>query len=177
MSNEIIFRRLGPSDTKKYRSLRLECLRDFPENFGATYEYEVSLPKMRMETAIEAESKSKFVIGAFSKTELIGQVAIYQEENPRQLHVGQVIQMYVQPQFSGQKVGLNMLKFAIASAWEIEALEQLRLEVVTTSLSAIHVYQQAGFKENGVYKQQMKIGSIYKDAIAMVLFRPSPTSN
>ena len=176
MENEIVFRRLGPSDTKKYRSLRLECLRDFPENFGATLASEAARPKLRMEIAIEAESPTKFVIGAFSDQTLIGQVAIYQEENPRQLHVGQVVQMYVQPQFSGQKVGLNMLKFAIASAWEIEALEQLRLEVVTTSLSAIHVYQQAGFEQNGVYKQQMKIGNIYKDAIAMVLFKTGMAS-
>ena len=176
MPNELFFRRLGPHEAQDYRRLRLECLKEFPENFMTVYEEQVLLPKLFMELEIEKESNSNFIIGAFSGQQLIGQVAINCEENPRMKHVAHVLQMYVKPKYSGQKIGLNMLNFAIVSAWKVEGLEQLRLEVVTTSFSAIKVYVQAGFKEIGLYKQQMKIGDRYKDAMAMVRFKTEMAS-
>lgn len=178
MPNEITFRRLTADDIPDYRRLRLECLKDFPENFASVYQEQLKLPKMYMETVLEGEDVSKFLVGAFSQGVMIGLVAVIREDNSRMRHVAHILQMYVQPLYSGQKVGIKMLNFAVTCAWEIEGLEQLRLEVVTTSQSAIHVYQTAGFEEIGLYRQQMKIGKVYKDAIAMVLFRSaSKTTN
>ena len=86
-------------------------------------------------------------------------------------HIATVIQMYVQAKYSGHRVGLGLLQATVAEAWKIAELEQLVLEVVTTSQNAIHMYGQAGFEQYGFHKDFLKFGEVYQDALLMIYFR------
>jgi RimJ/RimL family protein N-acetyltransferase len=167
----ITYRSLLPADIPQYRRVRLECLREFPRNFGATYEEQRAVPKMWMETQIEAQTTEAFSVGAFDDQALIGICGIHRDGAHRRRHIATVIQMYVQAQYSGRKIGFGLLQHTIAEAWKIAELEHLVLEVVTSSQNAIHIYGQAGFEQYGFHKDFLKYDKGYEDALLMVLFR------
>lgn len=168
---EITYRRLAAADAPSYRRLRLECLSEFSDHFGALYAVEVLKPKLHMETMIETGNTESFIVGAFDGAELIGICGIVRDPATKRRHIATVIQMYVQARYSGHRVGLGLLQALVAEAWKIAELEQLVLEVVTRSQNAIHVYGQAGFEQYGFHKDFLKIGERYEDALLMVLFR------
>jgi RimJ/RimL family protein N-acetyltransferase len=168
---EITFRRLVAADASQYRDLRLQCLHEFPHNFGTDYASQVALPKLYMETQIEVGNADVFAMGAFDNGKLIGIAGLSRDSAPYRRHIALVIQVYVQAAYSGRRVGLGMMQALIDEAWKIEGLEQLTLEVVTSSPQAIHIYGQAGFEQMGFHKDFLKMGDRYEDAVMMVLFR------
>lgn len=167
----ISYRRLLPSDVAAYHAIRLECLREFPCHFGASHAEQAALPKLWMEDKIETRSNEAFVVGAFDGEGLIGICGIHRDGALHRRHIATVVQMYVQAAYSGHKIGLGLMQATIGEAWKLPELEQLVLEVVTSSGSAVHVYGQAGFEQYGFHKDFLKIGDRYEDALLMVLFR------
>ena len=168
---EIHFRKLLPSETKQYREIRLESLKLFPENFGSSYETEAAKPKLAFEINIELKNDKAFIVGAFEGEKLSGICGFVQETNEKTRHRGLIIQMYVQPAYQGKKLGLQLLQATIQEAFKIPEVEQIALGVMTTNLSAIKIYEQAGFKEFGIHPGYSKIGDKYLDERLMVLYR------
>lgn len=168
---EISFRRLLPTDSASYRTIRLECLKNFPQYFGSTYEEQVLLPKLAWETFIETQDPHRFIVGAFEGEALFGICGVNLETRAKTQHIGEIIQMYVKPEYSGKKLGLKLIQAAVAEAFKNPLVEQLLLNVVTTNISANRVYEQAGFVEYGVLKNNFKHNGEYSDQRMMVLFR------
>jgi RimJ/RimL family protein N-acetyltransferase len=169
---EITYTKLSPLESGLYRAIRLECLRDFPQNFGSTYEEQVALPKLAWEEFIEQHSPDKFTIGAFDGDTIIGICSVNLETRKKTRHVGEIIQMYVKPEYSGRKIGLQLIETTIAEAFGVPHVEQLVLSVVTTNIPANRVYEKAGFVEYGKLKHHFKTGNEYADQRMMVLYRP-----
>jgi len=168
---EIEFRKLRPEDSQSYRTIRLECLKNFPDNFGATYEEQSVLPKLAWEEFIEQQSPDKFTVGAFDGDALIGICSVNLETRKKTRHMGEIVQMYVKPEYAGQKVGLRLLQAAINKAFEYPHVEQLTLNVLTTNVAANRIYEKAGFTEYGLLKRNFKTESGYMDQRQMILFK------
>jgi RimJ/RimL family protein N-acetyltransferase len=168
---DITFRRLAAADASLYRELRLECLREFPYNFGTDYASQLALPKLYMEAQIEAGNADLFAVGAFDGDKLVGIAGLSRDAAPHRRHIALVIQVYVQAAYSGRRVGLRLMQALKTEAWSLDGLEQLTLEVVTSSPQAIYMYGQAGFEQMGFHKDFLKIGDRYEDAVLMVCFR------
>lgn len=167
----ITYRRLLPTDIPQYRAVRLECLREHPHNFGANYAEQSRLPKLWMETQIELGSNEAFVYGAFDEEQLIGICGLTRDGIEARRHVATVIQMYVQEPYTGRGIGQGLLQALMDAAWQIPELEQLVLDVVTSSQSAIYLYGKLGFEQYGFHKDHLKFGDDYQDALMMVRFR------
>lgn len=69
---EPIIRKLLPVESIAYRNIRLECLKKYPDNFGANYQYEIIKAKLLFQTPIEEADKNNFVVGAFKENALLG---------------------------------------------------------------------------------------------------------
>ena len=169
---EIFFRRLAPPDSVHYRTIRLECLKNFPQYFGTSYQEQIVLPKLAWELYIEAGDPNHFTVGAFDGDAIIGICSFNRDTRGKVRHIGEIVQMYVKPEYTGQKVGLRLIEAMIAEAFSDESVEQLLLNVVTTNVSANRVYEQAGFVEYGRLKNNFKFNGTYADQRMMVLFRP-----
>ncbi len=167
----ITYRRLLPADIPQYRAVRLECLREHPHNFGASYASQAQLPKLWMETQIESGSEEAFAYGAFDGEKLIGICGLNRDQIEGRRHVASVVQMYVQAAYTGQGIGQALLQALMDAAWQIPGLEQLVLDVVTSSQSAIYLYGKLGFEQYGFHKDYLKVGDYYQDALMMVRFR------
>jgi ribosomal protein S18 acetylase RimI-like enzyme len=167
----ITFRKLQPGESKIYRELRLECLKNFPNWFGSTYEEQILLPKLTGEITIEDGSREKFILGAFSDNILIGICAFNQEARRKVRHRAEITQVYLKPEYQGKKIGQQMIRSIVSEAFANPEIEQLELGVETSNFSAIRVYEKNGFEQFGHIKNFFKDGKKYFDEYLMVLYR------
>lgn len=168
---EIRYRKLTSQESGLYRTIRLECLKNAPEYFGSTYDEQIALPKLAFESYIEAQTPDKFTVGAFDEDKLIGICSVSLETRKKTKHIGEIIQMYVKPEYKGNKIGLHLLQTAMQAAFANPDIEQLLLSVVTTNEPANRVYDEAGFKEYGRLKNNFKADGSYMDQRLMVYYR------
>ena len=61
-------------------------------------------------------------------------------------NAGTIIQMYVQSAYRGRKIGLGLVQAVLAEAFKNPDMEKVVLGVKEGNLSAIRVYEQAGFR-------------------------------
>jgi len=167
----ISFHKLLPHHTKQYREIRLESLRDFPDNFGSDHAQESAAEKLAFEKHIEQQTQDNFIVGAFDGEALIGICGFARDNNKKGRHRGIIIQMYVKPAYAGKGTGLKLLQATIDEGFEIPGIEQLVLGVITNNSSANKIYERAGFREFGLHKNYFKDGSKYFDQRFMMLDR------
>lgn len=157
----IKFRKLVSGDSYQYRKIRLESLKIHPESFGATYEEERLIPKLRFEKAIEEPFDERFIFGAFDQKELIGIlgfVPFILDDVLDLPHTGTLIQMYARSAYSGRKIGLNLSNAVVREAFNSSDIDQVVLGVRKDNMRAIHVYEQAGFQNYHSERVRQKIG-------------------
>jgi ribosomal protein S18 acetylase RimI-like enzyme len=146
---EISCRKLTAADSAQYREIRLESLRLHPESFGSSFEGQRKLPKLMFEKALEEPIDERFVVGAFDQQALIGIcgfVPFASDDRGQLKGTGTIIQMYVKAAYRGRKIGLNLVKATLEEAFKIAGIEQVVLGVAEGNVSAIRVYEQAGFR-------------------------------
>ena len=168
----ISYRKLMPGDEASYRLLRLECLKNFPDKFGSGYEEEAKSSKLKFEEFIENQSGENFIFGAFAPDgNLIGIAGFRHGDRIKTRHRGEVVQMYVDPKFGGQAIGVNLLRELIGAAFNLKDMKSLELTVVAENSPAIKLYVKVGFKVFGIQKNYFKAGDKYWDQMFMQLLR------
>lgn len=167
----IQIRKLQPNESISYREIRLTCLKNYPENFGSNYLDEKVKEKLFFQGHIEQSNPDNFVIGAFYKGSLMGISGFNRYDNIKTKHRGRIIQVYVDPEYQGQNIGSSIIKPTLVEAFKISGIEQIEIDVLTTNTKAEMVYNKIGFKEYGVQKNFLKIGSTYYDCKMMVIFK------
>ncbi|WP_300675125.1 GNAT family N-acetyltransferase [Soonwooa sp.] len=138
----IIYRVLLPNESKIYREIRLESLKTFPDSFEVKYEDSAKQKKLAFEIEIENQSIDRFVCGAFDDEKLIGICTFAKDKNGN----GNIIQMFVKPEYQGQNIGKYLLEFILKEAKNRFPKTSIFLEVAKDNLSAFRLYKKAGFK-------------------------------
>lgn len=167
----IVIRKVQPHESCLYRSIRLACLKNVPDNFGLTYEEEASTPKLKFEYYIELDNAERFMFGAFNNGDLIGIVGFDRVERKRACHRGEVVQMYVDATYRGQNIGEKLLRGLIEKAFLVNEIEQLQLSVIAGNRPAIKLYEKIGFQAFGLQLKYFKVGERYMDQQFMQLFK------
>lgn len=152
----ITTRILQPADAPAYRVVRLESLRLYPGAFGSSYEVESAKPKLAFENYIEMQTPGKFIAGAFDGSTLIGICGFAADESERGKHKGTIIQVFVQPAYTGKGAGLQLLQAVVNYAFELPGIEQLLLGVITNNTAAIKLYEKVGFVTYGIHHNCFK---------------------
>jgi len=165
------FRKLTPADSPLYRKVRLECLLTFPDNFGSTYEEESSQHELKFEKILREVDPNSFLAGAFDGDSLIGLCGFYREGRKKTRHRGEIVQMYIHPDYANKSLGTGLLKYTIEKALENPEVEQLILSLVLQNEKAGRVYEKLGFREYGRLTNYFKSGTQYWDQRFMVLHR------
>jgi RimJ/RimL family protein N-acetyltransferase len=168
---EIVYRKLQPADARSYRALRLASLQSSPDNFGSTYGEESKKTTLFFEALIEKGSLDCFMFGAFDEGRLIGITGFIRFASSKIRHRGEIVQVYVDPAYRGQKVGEHLLRGAVENAFQLEGVEQIELDVIADNGPAIRLYQKVGFEAIGVQRKYFKDGERYWDQQFMQLFK------
>ena len=168
---ELIYRKLKSSEAKDFRRVRLDCLKRFPDKFGSSYEDELKMPRVLFEDFIENESENHVFFGAFADNNLIGIAGFVRGNRRKTRHRGEIVSMYVNPDFQGQKIGEKLLRALIEEIFNSDEIESLELTVVADNISAAKLYERVGFETFGIRKNYFKSGEQYWDQRFMLLMR------
>lgn len=139
-----MIRKLRPKDAPAYRLLRLEALKAYPNYFGSGYEQQVLLNKLYFEQLIEEQSERGVMFGAFVDSNLVGICGVTFEAQ-RLPDAGEIIQMYVQPEYQHKGFGRQLMN-AIEGYCRKGRAKNLVLEVIRANTSAINLYTQLGYR-------------------------------
>jgi ribosomal protein S18 acetylase RimI-like enzyme len=156
-------RRILPADWERFRDVRLESLRDYPDAFTADLAVESALtPDGWRARANEAWFTCE-IGGVFAGT------AKYWRDtgSAKTAHVAHLGAMYVRGGFRGQGVGDALIE-AVTALARGEGAEFVVLGVQTKNLSAQALYERHGFKRFGMLPGALKVDGVYWDEIHMV---------
>ncbi len=168
---QIIYRKIRSDESPEYRRVRLECLKTVPEVFGTVYEDEVGKAKLYFEELIEQNSAEAIFFGAFDGDNLIGTAGFVRGERTKTRHLGEIVGMYVNPDFLGQKVGENLLRVLAKAVFELNSIEQIYLTVIADNVPAVRLYEKIGFESFGIQENYFKSGEKYWNRRFMQLTR------
>jgi RimJ/RimL family protein N-acetyltransferase len=106
---------------------------------------------------------------------LVGVVGLRIQDAVKLRHKGVLWGMYVRPEARGTGLAAALLQRAVEYASTL--VEEICLTAVTTNAAACRLYRAAGFKEYGLERRALKVGSEYHDEMLMALPlgpRPEP---
>lgn len=166
---KIDYRELAPSESKKYREIRLECLQNEQKNFGSTYEESVIMPELFFEKAIKNEDEYNKIFGAFDGDTLAAICGYRRESSLKTKHKALLVQVYTRPEYRGKNISYELMKYMIEKLFEDETMQQITLGVVSDNHAAIKVYERLGFIEYGLHKNYFKDGDVYRHEKLMML--------
>lgn len=167
----ILTRLLTASDSLLYRSARLECLKNHPENFGTLFEEESNTPQLVFEKYLNNPKSGNFMFGAFDGDRCIGICGFVNGTRNKTKHRGEIVQMYVNENYSGKGIGKKLLTKTIEKAFEKSLIEQIVLSVVLSNEGANKLYEQVGFIEYGIIRDYFKLNGKKWDQRFMILER------
>ena len=136
-------RRLQSIDGDLYREIRLEALRQNPEAFSSTFDYEA----MQGPAWFANRLARSAVFGAFLDGTLVGIASFYVEADPKETHKGTLAGMYVRPAARRAGIGRRLVEVILEHARG--SVELVRLAVVTNNRTALQLYRRLGFTEYG----------------------------
>ncbi len=169
----IIFRLLNSTDRDSYRRIRLECLTNYPDYFGDSYEEEINADPSKFERTFLWGCDHSFLYGAFSQGILIGISGFIHQKRIKAGHRGDLVQVYVDPSFSGQGIGSRLIGLTIAKAFDNVLIDQVLLSVVLSNDRATRLYKKFGFVLCGVIKNYFRTADHSWTQVFMALTRQS----
>jgi ribosomal protein S18 acetylase RimI-like enzyme len=164
MMSDIEIRQLTLDDVEAYRDIRLEMLRDNPENFGESYEDNLEYELDFFENRI-ANSP---IYGGFQNGILLATAGYFIQRGAKVCHKAMVWGVYVKPESRGYRLSQKLIEKNIKDCSQY--VEQVLIHISAKNISALKVYQDIGFKEFGCEPNARKIGGKYFDEISMVKF-------
>jgi diamine N-acetyltransferase len=116
---------------------------------------------------IHSQTERRFIIEHASTP--VGLVELVEINH---IHRKAEFQIIVAPQYQGKGYAKLATQLAIEYAFTVLNLYKLFLVVDTSNHSAIHIYKQLNFVEEGVLRQEFFVDGQYRDAVRMTIFQP-----
>ncbi|EKD46701.1 MAG: Acetyltransferase [uncultured bacterium] len=160
--------KLDASQWREYKELRLEALREDAEAFGMSYAEALSL--LDEEWQDEFENRKGFILVASEDSKLLAMIGAYQEEGEKMKHIAYVWGVYVRKEHRGKGIGKMLMESLLEELAKNKELEKVDLNVNTSQLSAVRLYEKLGFKIAGTLHSELKIGTKYYDEHVMEKF-------
>jgi ribosomal protein S18 acetylase RimI-like enzyme len=157
-------RLLTPADAPRYRDIRLEGLKQYPEAFASTLERESAMPLSWFEERLTRTC----VFGGFIDAELLGVAGYWVQEGAKVSHKATLWGMYVRPEGRNGGLGQRLIDAILNHA--SGRVELLQLSVISSNETACRLYQRTGFSEYGREMKALKQDGRYFDEILMVRF-------
>lgn len=139
-----MIRRLKPGEAALYRALRLEALRESPQAFSTTYASALERNEdswiQQADGSATGPDRATFVVIAERP---VGLAAIYRNTND--LSAGELIQMWIAPQYRGGPFASELLEALLGWAAR-QGFGTIRAEVTPGNQRALRFYQKCGFR-------------------------------
>lgn len=164
---DLDIRPLEESDFEAFLALRTLGLATDPHAFWASKEEEG--PELKQKFEARLAHAFNFSLGAFVSGQLVGIMAFNRYGQVKLSFKGDIVGVYVHPNFRGMKIGDRLLAATIEKAFAIDGVTKLTLAVTANNSTAKSLYEKYGFIEYGYEKRGMRVGDIYYDQYFMDL--------
>jgi len=146
-----IITQLSPDEWQKYRDIRLEALKADPLAFASSLNEEVKLPEKSWRDRIHNMWFAMF------NNQPVGMAGLLRHENESSLHCGNIISLWVKPEFQGRGIAKALIRELRAISLKT-GIKKLSLEATITQQAAIRLYETMGFEKIALLK-----ANLYKD--------------
>jgi len=162
--SELTFRLLEDQDARIYRDLRLEALKESPENFATTYEEDA----VKSVADFMLRLNNDFAVGCFHAETLVGSADFYVPDAHRSKlsHKGVIAGFFVRPKYRGTSAASGMVDEIVANL--PDTVTQLHLSVLADNPRAVAFYEKAGFSAWGTEPKGSLHDGAYLDELHMV---------
>ena len=163
---EITIRIASPDDALKLLELKKGYIKDTTTLPLYEYEYknDIEQEKQLIERYL-TEDNSVLLVAEHANT-LIGNLDITGNQRKKLYHTG-MIGMGIAYEWHNQKIGSLLMESALEWATKYDALKLLWLEVYSTNIPGIKLYEKYGFEHAGLIKDFIN-ETIFVDKITMV---------
>jgi ribosomal protein S18 acetylase RimI-like enzyme len=159
---DVQIRRLTVDDLDLFREIRTEALQECPHTFGSPEEEDGGDAML----AAYRRWLDSTILGAFGSASLIGLAGFHVPHDKRARHRGYIFTVYVKEEGRGRGVGDRLIKELLAHA---EArVEQVHLDVLSTSTAAIKTYKRNGFEIYATDRRAIRMGDTTYDKYLMI---------
>lgn len=138
---------LPPEGWRKYRSIRLQELKEDPEAFGLLFEEAEKFGEEKWREPLEEVEKgeNKWMVFAKLGANIVGMMSGQRlgGEDKDMVKVGEV---FVAKEARGQGVGKTLLQSLIEQISKDSTVKKLKVKVFTSQEAAIKLYASCGFK-------------------------------
>jgi RimJ/RimL family protein N-acetyltransferase len=165
----ITYKTLSTLHIDEYRAIRLECLKNYPQNFGSLYEDEVQSAQLKFDKIISEDNGTDFLYGAFDEEKLVGICGCIKENRVKTKHTAEISHMYLKKEYGGKGIATELLKLSIEKIFSNVVTEQIILGVVASNLQAIKLYKAIGFGQYGFFENYYKFDNKYESLVMMIL--------
>jgi RimJ/RimL family protein N-acetyltransferase len=162
-------RALEVADAPTYRVLMLDAYASDADAFTSTPAERSAEPLSWWQKRVCDPAGSSQAFGAFDAERLVGAVAIEYSSRFKVRHKASVVGMIVTARYRGRGAGRGLLAAALDHARARDRIKVVVLTVTDDNLSAIRLYEDAGFTRFGVETMAIFTGSEYKSKIHMQL--------
>jgi ribosomal protein S18 acetylase RimI-like enzyme len=163
----VLIRLLNETDLVAFKQIRLRCLKEEPEAFGADYSEGLKLEDQEFLNRI-ASSEDRFVLGVFAPS-LEGVAGFVRAPGIKSRHKGTVWGVYLTPEWRGKGIAGQLIREVIQRASTLKDIEIVQLSVVNSNKSALRLYSSLGFQKYGTEIAALKVGDRYVDEDLMAL--------
>ncbi|MEM9634935.1 MAG: GNAT family N-acetyltransferase [Pseudomonadota bacterium] len=134
---------IAEAQWQRYRAVRLRALADTPDAFLRTFAEEEAFPEEDWRRRLSSGAKTFVAVLDGSDVGLV--TGAYRRD---QSGVAGLVGMWVAPEARQRGIGLALVQRVIDWA-QTAGFEQLILDVADSNLSAISLYERAGFQPTG----------------------------
>jgi RimJ/RimL family protein N-acetyltransferase len=140
----ITIRRIRTGEAELFRQIRLKALQDAPYAFSSTFDSALrrSAESWREQAESTAQGSDRATFIAFSEEVPIGITALYRLED--QAEVGEVLQVWVAPEFRGSGIARDLMDVVFQWAGE-NNFRRIIAGVTKVNLRAQKFYTKYGF--------------------------------
>jgi ribosomal protein S18 acetylase RimI-like enzyme len=153
----VVIKKCSPDDWQQYKELRLQALQADPLAFGSEYEEEVDFT----EDTWRQRCVAMYV--AIRDNNFVGMVGLLTNPARASKHKAMVVSFWVKPAFRGQGIG----KALLIELQQKSGYAKLFLDVTTTQIAAIALYEAVGFKKIGLAEKELFKDGRYFDQYIM----------
>ena len=160
----IRIRPLEAQDAETFWHFRLQALEQSPRAFGESAEEHRSTSMEVFRKRLASASEENYVVGAFSRSQLVGTVGFGRSTRLKQRHKARIWGVYVDEAYRGQGIARKLLSEVLERAKSLPGLEQIILTVGDEQTAAKRLYASLGFTVFGHEPRALKIDeNLYVD--------------
>lgn len=156
-------RLLSQSDASLWKSIRLESLLNYPENYLSSFEEE----RLRSDKQWEEVIENNQIYGLFKDTQLASIVSLSPKTTYKHQHKGEIWGVYTRPQFQCKGLAYQLLAYVLEQAEKY--LELCYLNCTTSNQGAYRIYQKLGFETYGIELKSIFVNQQYYDEYLMAI--------